>query len=124
MSGRVPPSSRAGKRSQAFARARSRDVRAAADTYERFTGHDAEVIDELEVPPLPSAVAVIGFVDAVEYTTTREGQEERYRHRFRKRDRPLMCVSPDRRQLLFVGGSFQFTDRGIVDDSDKKNQPD
>lgn len=105
MSGRVPPSQRA---------------RAAA-IYERFTGHDADESEVIEIPPLPKAVAIIGPLDAVEYTTVREGKTELYRHVFAKSDRPLLCVSPDRRQLLIVGDRFAFTDRGIVDDSDTKN---
>jgi len=124
VSGRVPPSSRAGTRSQRFAKARSRDARRSADIYESFTGHEAEAIDVIDIPPIPDAVAVIGTLDAVEYTTVREGKTELYRHKFRAKDRPLLCVSPDRRQILIVGGGFQFTDRGIVDDSDSKNQPD
>lgn len=108
MSGRVPPSRRA----------------RVAEIYERFTGAPARESEVIDVPPLPSAVAVLGKIDAIEYTTIREGKREAYRHDFAPEDAPMLCVSPDRRQILLVGGSFAFTDRGIVDDSDRKNHGD
>ena len=118
MSGRVPPSHRAG-------RSRS-GARPARTIYERFPGMPADPPEVVRVPPWPTELAVIGHVDAIEYTTIRESRLEKYRHRFRKVDRPLMCVSPDKRRLFLVDdtGGFQFTDRGIVDDSDEANQPD
>lgn len=123
MSGKVPPSSGAGRRASAFGRARSPNVRRAALLYERFTGHEAQGIAEIEVPPLPAEVAVIGECDGVLYTTTRDGRVEHYKHDFAHGDKPLLCVSPDGRQLLMVGGNYLFTERGIVDRSDKKNWP-
>ena len=118
MSGQVPPSSRAG-RSRAGRTAASK----AADLYERFTGHDAEPIGTLDVPQIPPAVAVIGPCDAICYATVRDGKTERYIHEFAAGDRPLFCVAPDGRQLFLLGGEYVFTDRGIVDLSDRKNLP-
>lgn len=113
MSGGVPPSSRAGvpklTRSQ---------LGKAADLYTRFSGHDAEAIAEIDVPPMPAVGIAIGTVDAIEYTTVRDGEVELYRHDFHKTDRPLFVVSPDGRVLLMVGGDFRFTERGIVDKHD------
>ncbi len=120
MSGRVPPSSRAGQtRRAALLSERER----AEDLFERFTGHDAEPIARVRLPPLPEHMAVIGELDGVLYTTTRDGREEKYVHEFRKRDKPLLCVSPDGEQLFIVAGRYVFTERGIVDRSDKKNLP-
>lgn len=118
MSGRVRPSSRAGLRRTV----RSQAQRAAL-LAERFTGHDAEPLAEIEVAPLPDAVAVIGECDGVLYTTVRDGRRESYIHEFRSKDKPLLAVSPDGRQLLLIGGRYLFTDRGIVDRSDTKNWP-
>lgn len=123
MSGKVPPSSGANRRAASFSRSRSPNVRRAALLYERFTGHDAESIGEIEVPPLPKEVAVIGECDGVLYTTVRDGKTEKYIHEFAASDKPLLCVSPDGRQLLMVGGRYLFTERGIVDRSDRKNYP-
>lgn len=118
MSGKVPPSSRA----QSFTTARSSYARAAR-LYERFTGHDVEELGKVNMPPMPKVVAVIGECDGVLYTTTRDGALEKYIHEFADKDKPLLCVSPNGRQLLLVGGAYLFTERGIVDSSDKKNMP-
>ena len=116
MSGGVPPSSRA--RGRASGR---NDIERAADLFERFTGHDAQNETRVTVPPLPRVAAVIGECDGVLYTTVRDGKTEKYIHKFRKSDRPLLCVAPDGRQILLVGGRYRFTEAGIVDDSDKKH---
>lgn len=118
MSGKVPPSSRAGRAAR-----RSGDIGRARNLYERFSGHDPEELGVIEIPPIPAEVAVIGVLDGVMYTTVRDGVKEKYIHKFRESDKPLLCVSPDARQLLVVGGAYVFTERGIVDLSDKKNLP-
>lgn len=114
----VPPSSRAGM---------SREVRdqldQAADLYERFSGHEPEAIGRVRVPPTPRVGVAIGEVDGILYSTVRDGVLEKYIHKFRKSDRPLFVVSPDGKQLFLIGGAYTFTERGIVDMSDKKNHP-
>lgn len=118
MSGNVPPSSRAGTKP-----VRGKAVNRAADLYERFTGHDAEIIGEVSLPPTPRAVCVIGVLDGVLYTTVRDGVTEHYKHDFAAQDRPLLAVSPDGKSLHLIGGRYVFTERGIVDMSDRKNLP-
>lgn len=118
MSGRVPPSSRAKSRGYS-----TDEVGRAVRLYERFTGHDAEELGVFQLPDLPSTATVIGECDGVLYTTVRDGETEKYIHRFRSRDKPLLCVSPDGRQLILVGGRYVFTEKGIVDKSDRKNYP-
>ncbi len=118
MSGQVPPSSRAGK----SRRIRSEADRA-ADLVERFKGHDAEILGRVELPEIPSHLAVIGELDGVLYTTQRDGVIEKYIHKFASKDKGLLCVSPDGRQLFIIGGRYVFTERGIVDLSDRKNLP-
>jgi hypothetical protein len=98
------------------------DVDRAADLYERFTGHDPRELGTVSVPELPRVAAVVGECDGVLYTTVRDGKTERYIHEFAARDRPLLCVSPDGRQILLVGGRYRFTEAGIVDASDKKHR--
>lgn len=119
MSGKVPPSSRAGKHRRFIAS----DVDRAIDLVERFKGHDAEELGVFHVPEIPSTVAVIGECDGLLYTTVRDGVTEKYIHKFRAKDKPLLCVSPDGKQMLFVGGRYVFTERGIVDLSDTANLP-
>ncbi|NBW68809.1 MAG: hypothetical protein EBR47_09045 [Betaproteobacteria bacterium] len=104
----VPPSSKAGVVSFADRDAISK----AADLYERFSGHDAEIVGKVRVNPMPKVGVAVGEVDGILYTTVRDGVLERYIHKFRKADKPLL------KSLHLVGGNYTFTERGIVDDSD------
>ena len=90
------------------------DIEAAKKHYKRFTGQEPDLIEWIEVPEM-HALAGIGEIDAIEYTTVRDGVEERYRHQFRARSRPLFGVSPDGKMIVVLGGAFVFTERGIVD---------
>jgi hypothetical protein len=121
MSGRVPPSSRAGKPARRISGA-SRSVQRAADLFERFTGHDVSRGEVVDVPPLPDVVAIIGPVDFIGYTTVRDGRREKYIHHFAAKDRPKLAVTPDGSQILLIGGDYDFTERGIVDGSDLKTR--
>ena len=117
MSGGVPRSSRAGRKSRPISR--NRDVNQAADLYERFTGHEATEGAKIKVAAMPRVAVAIGDVDGILYTTMRDGKVEKYIHKFAAKDKPLFAVSPDGKQLLMVGGRYTFTERGIVDTSDK-----
>lgn len=119
MSGGVPPSSRAKSRRKLGGNS---ELVKAARLYERFTGHEAEKIGRVKVKALPKVGAVIGEVDGILYTTVRDGVEEKYIHKFMSKDKPLFVVSPDGKQLLLIGGAYDFTERGIVDRSDVKNR--
>ena len=90
-------------------------VRDAADLYTRFTGHDALESIEIEKPELPDVMLVVGDIDGIMYTTVRDGKVEKYVHQFKKKARPLFCVSHDGKQIYLVGGEYDFTERGIVD---------
>lgn len=115
MSGRVPPSSRARTRPPL---SKSALVNKAAKLYERFSGHEAESLGKIKVKPMPAVGVAIGDVDGILYTTVRDGREEKYIHKFKAKDRPLFVVSPDGKLIMFVGGNYDFTERGIVDASD------
>lgn len=117
MSGGVPPSSRAGRRQRV--KHASGDVRRAAGLYQRFSGHDAEVIAEIDIPAPPRAIVAVGELEGVLYKTMRDGKVEHYIHKFAPRDRPVLCVTPNGKRIYVVGGHFTFTERGIVDTSDK-----
>jgi hypothetical protein len=95
--------------------------RDAANLYTRFTGHKVDpgetvVIDK---PELPDVMLVVGDIDGIMYTTVRDGEVEKYVHQFSKNCRPLFCVSSDGKQLFMLGGSYDFTERGIVDRTKK-----
>jgi hypothetical protein len=83
--------------------------------YERFTGHDGEIVDKIDKPKFPDVVLVIGDLDFVGYTTVRDGKVEKYIHKFKKQSRPLLVASPDGTELFILGGEYDFTERGIVD---------
>lgn len=118
MSGGVPPSSRAGQRMR-VRKSESIEVQKAANLYERFSGHEADEGARIKIAPMPKVGVCIGEVDGILYTTIRDGVVEKYIHKFHVKDRPLFVVSPDGRQLMMVGGNYDFTERGIVDKSDK-----
>ena len=107
MSGKVPPSSR---------------VKRGGDLREKFTGHKTRCGPIVDVPDLPDEVFDMGTLDAVCYTTVRDGRTEKYIHEFAKRDRPRLCVSPDGAQIIIVGGAYDWTERGFVDASDHKTR--
>ena len=87
--------------------------------YKRFTGHDAEPLADVAAPRVPRVGLVVGECDKIDYTTVRDGRTERYTHKFHPGDKPLLVVSPDGKQLLLIGGRFTFTERGIVDHSER-----
>lgn len=90
-------------------------VRKSAHLYTNFTGHEDVEITKIKVPQIPDAVVAFGTVDGILYSTVRDGVAEKYIHKFKAASRPLLCASPDGKQLYLIGGSYDFTDRGIVD---------
>lgn len=91
-------------------------VRQAAKLFHDFTGHQVTKQKRVNVPPIDVGVA-IGPVLGIIYQTTRDGVKENYIHKFHKVNaRPLLIASSDGRQVGFLGGGFQFTERGFVDD--------
>lgn len=92
----------------------SDDIKRAIDLYEEFSGNEAKYVDTLDIW-VPEVALKIGFLDGVIYTTNRDGKTEKYIHEFKKHSRPLLAVSSDGTQLVVIGGSYQFTDRGIED---------
>ncbi len=97
----VPPSSRA-------------KLTAATKLYEEFSGHDGDFIDTVKAPHFDTGLTV-GECDGILYTTIRDGEKESYIHKFKKSARPLLAASHDGASLALIGGNFNFTDRGIVD---------
>jgi hypothetical protein len=93
----------------------SGEIEQARKLYEDFSGHEAEELGVVHVPPLPRVAVVIGEVDAILYSTVRDGKDEKYIHRFRKKSRPLLVTSNDGGALYLLGGAYSFTERGIVD---------
>jgi hypothetical protein len=81
---------------------------------EKFSGHKpSEVLRASERPG--NTGLVIGELDFVGYTTVRDGETEKYIHRFKQKARPILAVTGKGKQLRVVGGSYQFTEAGIED---------
>ena len=95
---------------------RGANLRKAAALYGKFTGHENLSMIKMQVPAMPHELVEIGKIDALWYTTVRDGITERYKHDFKKNSRPLFAVSPDGKQLILLGGAFTFGERGIVDE--------
>lgn len=94
-------------------------IRAAMDIYSCFRGRDAKRLKRVDYD-VPEAVAVIGHVDYIGYRTTYDGKSELYEHEFAPGSRPLMCVDARGRQLVLLGGRYEFDkDHGIVDKDSK-----
>lgn len=92
-------------------------IRDAAALYADFSGHEPEIVGELDKPVIPDVLIGIGEIDGIMYSTIRDGVLEKYIHRFNKKSRPLFAVSPDGKQLFMLGGAYNFTERGIVDET-------
>jgi hypothetical protein len=91
-----------------------RDLHAAIALYESFREKKPRRIKVVDVD-IPTVVACIGHVEAIDYRTTHGKKLALYRHDFVKGSRPLLVASPDGKCLMLLGGRFKFTDRGIVD---------
>lgn len=83
--------------------------------YHDFSGHVPDKLIRVDMPAIPREGVAIGPVTAIIYLTKRDGKDEQYMHRFAKHARPLLAVTHDGRQLLMLGGAYNFTARGIVD---------
>ncbi|MES9901024.1 MAG: hypothetical protein ABW148_18660 [Sedimenticola sp.] len=93
---------------------RKNEINDAVELFEDFTGDEADYSEKHEYT-IPDVGIEIGTIDGIMYTTRRNGKEEKYIHRFKKESRPLLAVSSDGEQLIMVGGSYQFTEKGIED---------
>lgn len=90
------------------------DLKRAARLFSRFREAPPRRARTVRVK-LPSAVAVIGHVTAIEYDTTHKGKSHLYRHDFAPGSRPLLCAGTKDGQLYLIEGRYHVTDRGIVD---------
>lgn len=102
MTGKVPLSSKA-------------RIKKAQIAFEDFTGHDADNGFEVELPD-HDTVYVLGELTGIIYRATRDGEQEEYLHKFKKRARPILCASHDGEQLYIIGGQYFVNDAGINDE--------
>ena len=84
----------------------------ASDLFKDFTGSDPESLKKVRIRN-PKTGLVIGELDGVLYTTIRDGKTEKYKHDFKKGNRPHLVASHDGQSLHILGGDYEFTERGI-----------
>lgn len=87
-------------------------VRKAKKLYESFREKRATRARRVSFS-IPRSVAVMGYVDAISYSTTHGRRAVRYKHNFHASSKPLLCT--DGKVLVIVAGRYHVTDRGIVD---------
>jgi hypothetical protein len=91
------------------------EIEAAAKLQSDFSGHSSENVDTVTVPE-NKVFTPVGKLAGVLYDTNRDGKDEKYIHRFRRKSRPLLAASSDGTELKILGGGFRFTEAGIVDE--------
>lgn len=89
-------------------------VRKAKKLYEDFRETSAKRARKIRIK-YPRAVMVMGYCEAILYSTTHNGEAKLYKHKFAKGSRALLCAGPGPNQLYLIGGRFHVTERGIVD---------
>lgn len=92
------------------------EVANAAKLSRRFVGREPTNAAKTRKPRIPDALACIGQVSVIQYVAERDGEVNEYRHPFRAKSRPHLCVSPDGKLVLMLGGAFTFTEDGFVDE--------
>lgn len=81
-------------------------------------GIPARKATRVRVPHVGGALAQLGTLEAVEYSTNKKGDgQSTYRHEFGEDGgrKPKLAVDPTSRDLHIVGGSYLVERRGIVD---------
>ncbi len=88
--------------------------RRAVKLYSDFHGENPRHIDEYEID-VPQNAVKVGMVTAIMYSARTDGKLVEYVHEFSGKSRPILAASADGKQLLFLDGDYDFTDRGIID---------
>lgn len=89
-------------------------IRAAVRLQKRFSGSVGHT-EKINLPALPRSAVAVGPLAVIGYLSNRDGRTALYVHRFAVDSRPHLAVSHDGKQLLILGGGYNFTERGIVD---------
>lgn len=92
----------------------SQELDQASNLLADFSGHKATEVLRVQKRDLKAGL-VIGELDGVLYSTVRDGVDEKYIHKFRRKSRPLLASSSDGKTLHIVGGQYEFTEAGIED---------
>jgi hypothetical protein len=96
------------------AREKAKRKKMAIELFRAFREEDPDYLEEVGFS-VPDVAMVIGTLDTVEYTTRRGGRVEMYRHEFDEKSKPLLVASFDGKQIIIIGGRYDFTEVGIKD---------
>lgn len=88
--------------------------------YENFRGFSPTEVVHARLPDKPVTAYHMGDVEGIMYRTERDGETQRYMHKFKDDAGPSLCVQDDGSQLYLTGGNYRVTERGI---EDKKSMP-
>lgn len=69
------------------------------------------------VSPEPRALVKLGRLEAVAYSTKKDGERATWEHEFGEEGgkKPTLAMDAETRRLHIVGGDYDVEDRGIVD---------
>ncbi len=97
---------------------KDKQFKQACSLFESFRDRPPRKIKKVNID-IPTAMVVVGYVEFVGYKTTHSDKVKLYKHDFAPGSRPLLCSSPNGKQLFLLGGRFKFGARGIVDMNSK-----
>lgn len=92
----------------------NRTYRRAVKLFRDFHGEHPKYVDEWTVS-VPTMAMQVGKVTGILYKARMDGKEQEFLHEFSGQSRPTLAASADGTQLLLLGGTYRFTERGIVD---------
>lgn len=90
----------------------------ALDFYKKFHwGDEAEKTSTRKVSKRPKVLVKLGKLDAVAYSTHKDGERATWEHEFGEEGgkRPDLCMDVDNKRLHIVGGDYDVRPEGIVD---------
>lgn len=91
------------------------DMSKAARAYKQFRGMDPREVVSVPLPDKPVKSWHMGDVEGIMYKTERDGETQRYMHKFKGDAGPSLVVQDDGKQLYLTGGDYHVTERGIED---------
>lgn len=95
----------------------SKEWDAVIDMFRKFHDFLPSGVDpvEVETRTIPKILAALGRLEAVVYRSDKWGRPmTSYIHKFKAKDRPLLCTNADGTQLYIVGGSYKIEADGIT----------
>lgn len=90
-------------------------IKQATVKYQDFHGEEPTSVHKMRIGATPKVLYTLGDLHSVTYVADRDGRRNLFVHKFKVKNRPLLTVTKDGRQLYMLGGAYSVTDRGIED---------